>query len=129
MQVSKDIESDGIQMTYITGYPSLAEFITSDRSKSTVIFKRFDRLSARNLLYLQAELVELEARQDAFDKEDTSADLYGKQSRRDWGVFKEKSEDPLNKRERDRMELVRQIREKIKEYSRKSMIHLDQHTH
>lgn len=115
-------------MTYIKGYPSLAEFITSDRSKSTVIFNRFDRLSARNLLYLQAELVELEARQDAFDKEDASADLDGKQSRRDWGVFKKRSEDPLNQRERDRMELVKQIREKIKEYSRKSTIHLDQHT-
>ena len=58
------------QICYVKGYPSLAAFIASDSDKSTAIYRRFDRLSARNLLYLQSELVELEAQQDALDEED-----------------------------------------------------------
>lgn len=40
------------------GYPALANFIGSD--KDFFIFRRFNTLSARSLLYLQDELIELE---------------------------------------------------------------------
>ena len=57
-----DVENDAVKISYLKGYPSLAAFIASDKDKSTVIYRRFDRLSARNLLYLQSELAELEAK-------------------------------------------------------------------
>jgi hypothetical protein len=47
----------------LDGYPSLAEDIASDPDRTTLVFRRFDKLAVRNLLYLQSELVELEARQ------------------------------------------------------------------
>lgn len=52
---------------YPLGYPRFAAFMASDEDKSTTIFRRFQRLSARNLLYLESELADLEAEQDRLD--------------------------------------------------------------
>ena len=52
---------------YVMGYPRYSAFIASDEDRSTTIYRRFERLSARNLLYLETELQELEATQDQFD--------------------------------------------------------------
>jgi hypothetical protein len=46
----------------LDGFPSLSEFIASDHDRTSLVFRRFDRLAARNLLYLQSELAELEAK-------------------------------------------------------------------
>jgi hypothetical protein len=46
----------------LDGFPSLANFIASDHDRTSLVFRRFDKLAARNLLYLQSELAELEAR-------------------------------------------------------------------
>jgi hypothetical protein len=55
---------------YPEGYPRFAAFIAHDADKSTTIFRRFERLAARNLLYLESELFELEAQQDKLDEDD-----------------------------------------------------------
>jgi hypothetical protein len=47
----------------LDGYPSLTEDIASDPDRTSLVFRRFDKLAVRNLLYLQSELVELEAKQ------------------------------------------------------------------
>ena len=86
----KDLKDDMTEIRYVKGYPSLAAFIASDRDKSTAIYRRFDRLSARNLLYMQSELVELEARQDAFDADDSQGTLEAKDSARNWQTLNEK---------------------------------------
>ena len=112
-----DVEKDAVEVVYVKGYPSLAAFIASDRDKSTAIYRRFDRLSARNLLYLQSELQELEERQDALDAEDLHGDLQAKKSARNWQVLKKRAKQQDNKREKDQLELVLEIREKLKEYS------------
>ena len=111
------LEDGEVNIRYVKGYPSLAAFIASDRDKSTSIYRRFDRLSARNLLYLQSELVELEARQDVYDAEDRDLATHEKASTRNWGIFKEKAQETGNMREYKRMELVMDIRASIKEYS------------
>jgi hypothetical protein len=116
--MAKDLEHGSVETrcVYIKGYASLAAFIAEDRDKSTAIFRRFDRLSARNLLYLQSELAELEAKQDAFDREDLKAGTEEKASARSWPVFKRRAEEGNNEREKERMDLVKEIREKIREY-------------
>ncbi|MCJ1236228.1 hypothetical protein MMC14_004206 [Varicellaria rhodocarpa] len=119
MVISKDREDEKLEVHYIKGYPSLAVFIASDRDKSTAIYRRFDRLSARNLLYLQSELVELEARCDRYDAED--AEDFGrptdeKETASNWVKFKEKAAETGNIREKNRMETALEIRAKLKEY-------------
>jgi hypothetical protein len=54
----------------INGFPRVADKLASDPDKTSTIFRRFDRLSCRNLLYLEAELAELELLQDKSDEED-----------------------------------------------------------
>ena len=55
--------SDFGVMRPLDGYPSLAEDIASDPDRTSLVFRRFDKLAVRNLLYLQSELVEVEAMQ------------------------------------------------------------------
>jgi hypothetical protein len=104
----------------LNGYPSLSTFIVSDNDRSTFIYRRFDRLSTRNLLYLQSELAELEARQIAYDTEDVEGAMTDKQCARNWADFKSQSQD--NERQRKRMILVKEIRETLEEYSRSRSI-------
>ena len=116
--MNTDVENDAVKVHYLIGYPSLAAFIASDENKSTAIFRRFDRLGARNLLYLQSELAELEARQDAFDAQDLKTlTTDQKDDLRHWKLFVEKAKNGNNVREKDRMDLIKDIREKMKEYS------------
>ncbi|KAI9660683.1 MAG: hypothetical protein M1821_010035 [Bathelium mastoideum] len=112
-----DIEAPVKRQQYISGFPSLADFIASDEDRTTAIYKRFDRLAARNLLHLQSELAELQARQDEYDDEDNrSRDKEQKQALRNWNAFKIRAEaDP------SRLELAEEIRIKMKRY-RKALL-------
>jgi hypothetical protein len=71
---------------FTMGYPRYSAFIASDEDKSTTIFRRFQRLSARNLLYLESELAELEAEQDRLDEE-SSRDPYLQMSVQSWDLL------------------------------------------
>ncbi|KAK3681001.1 hypothetical protein B0T22DRAFT_502515 [Podospora appendiculata] len=98
--------------SYVDGCPSLAAFIASDKDGTAVIFKRFNQLAARNLLFLQSEIAELQAQLDAFDAQDSDISNHETiQSLRNWNDYKSRaSTDP------SRMNLVCQIRETLREY-------------
>jgi hypothetical protein len=119
-EAHRDIEMHQ-RKNFVNGYPSLAAFIASDRDNSTSIYRGYHRLASRNLLYLEAELFELEKRQDELDEEDLRGDLTAKQYARDWPTLN--SSD--NPRCRERRELLDKIRDKIKEYRERSSLYLD----
>lgn len=100
---------------HLSGFPSLAQFIASDRDRTTLIYKRYDELAARNLLYLQSELAELQAKQHAFDQHDLKADLKTKQCARNLADFQGavQAKDAIQE---ERWQLMKDIREKLKEY-------------
>lgn len=102
------------QKFYVDGFPSLSNFIASDRDGTSAIFKRFNRLAARNLLILQSELAGLEAKLDEYDRED-QVDLDALQSLRNWECYKAR-----NEKNSDRMKLLEQIKLTLKEYSMRS---------
>ena len=66
------------------GYASLSKFIASDHS--LFIFRRFDSLAVRSLLYMQDELYEIEQQINGLDESDMVSkcdeDLYSLHSRR-----------------------------------------------
>jgi hypothetical protein len=62
-----DIEK-GRDLEVIEGLPTLSHFICEDHDAQ--IFRQFTQLGARNLLYLQGKLLELEAQLEQTDKED-----------------------------------------------------------
>lgn len=106
-----------IPVKYLKGYPSLAAFVASDSYHDTAIFRRFNRLSARNLLQLQSDLMELEAQQDALDEEDLHASTRDKEGARDWQILKAKAGEMDNSREKERLRVALEIRGKLREYS------------
>jgi hypothetical protein len=121
-----DIEKDAVEVNYVSGYPSLAAFIASDLDHSTAIYRRFDRLSARNLLYLQSELVALEKQQDELDKQDLISDeLDGKAKASNWDLLAERAESGNDDEARKRVTVAKAIREKIKEYSQLAEVRRD----
>ena len=56
------------------GYASLSQFIASD--KTLCIFRRFDALAIRNLLYMQDELCEIEQQLGELDEADMISKEY-----------------------------------------------------
>jgi len=98
LQMALDEEIAGTQKYYIPGFGSLASLLASDVDHSLQVYRRFEKLAARDLLYYQSELLELEAVQDEYDRADavdgavpSISDLPSKIRRnvRDWSSFKE----------------------------------------
>lgn len=121
--MSSNAEKGIVGVHYITGFASLADAIASDADHSTAIYKRFDRLAARNLLYMQSELCELEQLQECYDQEDKqNADRIPglRKAAMSWKAFEEGATLPGDDGEyfEKRMKLVMKIREKMKDYSK-----------
>jgi hypothetical protein len=96
----------------IHGYPSLAAFIASDKDQSASIYRAHRRISARNLLYPETELSELEAELDALDREDLNGSFEGRKYARSWKLLRE-SPGP---RHLEEVKLITKMRETVKEY-------------
>lgn len=91
--------------------------LATDPDRTTFIYNRFDGLSARNLLYLQSELAELQSRQRKFDEEEaTSRNMENKQCARNFASFEKAALQDGNEKQKERMNLMLQIRKTIKEY-------------
>jgi hypothetical protein len=99
---------------YISGFPALAAFIASDNDQTSAIFKRFKRLGARNLLHLESELAELEAKQDYFDEAELQGDLT--QYSRNWPDFCHAALS--DSRQKERKDLADKVRSVLREYSK-----------
>ncbi|KAF2735880.1 hypothetical protein EJ04DRAFT_434191 [Polyplosphaeria fusca] len=107
---------------YLEGFPSLSALLSSDPDLQ--VYRRFNRLASRNLLYLQAEILDLESRLKEFDAEDLdianaeddSSDwMETKLNARCWEVFRERAEQGHEK-SRERMKVIRELRERMGEY-------------
>ncbi|KAI4228054.1 MAG: hypothetical protein LQ349_006609 [Xanthoria aureola] len=98
----------------LPGYPSFAHFISQDGDAA--IYRRYESLSARNLLYLQSELHELEGQLEALDAEDANDrhvdDQGSHKIARLWHHYARAD----NARAVRHRELQGRIRAKIKEY-------------
>ena len=57
-----DPEALAASREFSKGFSSIAKCFASDTDNETLIFRKFDELGIQNLLYLQCEMMELEAR-------------------------------------------------------------------
>lgn len=110
---SRDVED---KQHHLSGFPSLANFIASDRDRTTFIYRQFDELAARNLLYLQSELAELQTEQRKYDEEDAHTDLDTKQCARNYAEFEKQSVKGGNANQMKRRELMLRVRQTMKGY-------------
>lgn len=113
---SPDIELGPKDVTPARGFALVARKIASDIDKTTTIYRRFDELSARSLLFYQAELAELEDQLREYDEEDSLArDESSVECQRDWSEFERRASEGVA-REKRRMDVVMKIREKLEKY-------------
>jgi hypothetical protein len=96
----------------LEGYPSFAEFITKDQDAA--IYRKFETLSARNLLYLQSELHDLEGQLQQLDRDDAKdiGNVEAQKAAREWKYYA----DERNSRARLHRELQARIAEKLRAY-------------
>lgn len=94
------------------GYPTFADFISKD--KDAAIYRKFESLSARNLLYQQSEIHDLEERLEKLDGEDARDidDESAQQAARYWTHYY----DDQSKQAHLRRDLQTKIKTKLKEY-------------
>lgn len=52
------------------GFPQIAHYLAADPNKSALNFRRFDKVSIRNLLNLEGRIAALETLQEELDRED-----------------------------------------------------------
>ena len=96
----------------LEGYPSFAEFIAKD--KDAAIYRKYESLSARNLLYQQSELHRLEKQAAELDKSEAEniENENAQQAARYWSQFtNDTSEQGLVRRA-----LQDEIKVKLKAY-------------
>lgn len=98
------------------GFAEVARWIALDSDKETYIYRKFDELAARDLLYLQAELLVLENQLTRLDKIDANnEDMSLKDAIRTWEVL-EQQYHTGREEARVRIDLIVKIRAKLKEY-------------
>lgn len=72
-------------MTSNEGFAAVAEWIALDADNETFIFRKFDKLAARRLLYMQARIITLEKQLELLDKEVVeSKDMSLKDAAKTW---------------------------------------------
>ncbi|KAL7957215.1 hypothetical protein V8C34DRAFT_286291 [Trichoderma compactum] len=98
------------------GFAQVARWIALDPDKETFIYRRFDELAARNLLYLQSVLLALENKLDRLDRSDAkSDDMDLADAIMTWETL-ERQYNTGSENARVRMDLIVKIRAKLKEY-------------
>lgn len=112
MAADVDLEVMSASTRRLDGYPTFAEFIAKD--KDAAIYRRFENLSARNLLYLQSELHDLERQLEELDRKDAQdiGDANAQKAARLWTHYA----NDTNEQAIARRKLQRIIKKKIKEY-------------
>ncbi|KAK5050831.1 hypothetical protein LTR84_003390 [Exophiala bonariae] len=116
----------GNTVTILRGFGSLAHLIASDVDHSTEVYRRFGSLSARDLLYYEAELAECQALQEQYDLEDAvdagddiTSDLsyHVRKNARNWQSFTKGAEKGYeDERWKKRMDLAMRARGLLREY-------------
>jgi hypothetical protein len=113
--MSRDVDIEMAQIAntvLLEGYPALADFIARDRDAA--IYHKFGRLSARNLLYQQSELHDLEKQLDDMDHAEAKNldDEEARKSAVEWKHFS----TGTSVQARRRRDLQAKIKSSLKEY-------------
>jgi hypothetical protein len=114
--MSKYVKSDPEIPIDRNGYPALAKWVATNPDYETFIFRRFDTLSARNILHLESQVAVLECQLLRLDEEACqSHDPETGRSIRNWENFEERAKDKT-RLEYKRMKLVNKISHKLRQY-------------
>lgn len=115
------------------GYTEVGDWMARDVDDESLIYRRFDELGARTLLYLQSELISSEHQLADFDREDVvDGDMDWVDAISDWEILNELAAPNHQEQERvtesvsrtkakTRIALIEKIRQKLETY-RKALL-------
>ncbi|KPI44703.1 uncharacterized protein AB675_8532 [Cyphellophora attinorum] len=120
MAVKGDVES-AQHLDRGLGFAGLSGFMSSDKERSGFVFRRFSSLAARDILYMQSELLDLEQQLERLDKEDATGGSEERRMAKNWQQLCDRSDTsaagrPGQPSATRRRNLILEIREKLKEY-------------
>lgn len=86
---AEDCPSTGFNSFHIpkTGYPAFADFVAADTDNTGFVFRSFRVLVARNLLYMQSELINLSLKLEKHDVDAPGSDPGTRRAMRSWSLF------------------------------------------
>ncbi|KJX95072.1 hypothetical protein TI39_contig4134g00039 [Zymoseptoria brevis] len=100
------------------GFPAVTRFIARDPDSETFVFRKFSQLTARNLVHMQSELIDLERQMKELDRKAEPApsnDLEFVLASRSWETMKRLA-DERDGDERGLMSLSEKIEAKLEKY-------------
>lgn len=101
------------------GYTAAASFLASDPDNETLVFRKFDELSALNLLYMQSEILELKERfRQVHNATTDSFDMNLKDMASTWETLRDQSQPgkAFKEEAKERMDMIIELRSKLREY-------------
>lgn len=101
------------------GYTGAASWVASDPDNESFVFRKFDKLAALNLLYMQSEILELEKAIEEFHKSTIeSYDMDLKDAARTWETLVHQSQPGMAFRQEaeEKMDLILKLRKSLKSY-------------
>lgn len=113
----QDVEA---HQTQREGYIAAASWLVRDADSETLVFRKFNKLAALNLLYMQSEILDVEQQISQMHRDiEDSRDMNLKNAARKWESLVEQSTagspEPREKA-RTQMELIKHLRAVIKDY-------------
>jgi len=98
------------------GFAAVASWLATDPDNETFVFRKFDQLAARRLLYTQAKLAHLEKQLDRMDRQvSESQDMSVKDAARTWEVMDEQRRKGVESATRH-MDLIEEVAETLTKY-------------
>jgi hypothetical protein len=106
-------------MTHSFGFAAVADFVASDADQQLFVFRKFNKMAARNLLEMQNELQFLEQRQEELDREvELSGDEILCKAMRNYDEFKENLDSHPGLQERRKLQ--EQVEQQMHKYRKSS---------
>ncbi|KAI0147209.1 hypothetical protein GGR57DRAFT_505948 [Xylariaceae sp. FL1272] len=119
-RANNNIELGARQQPQPVGYDQWASWIATDADSETFVFRKFDKLAALNLLYLQSEILEIEAELERLNEKimkNPRCDVATINAMREFETLVGQcGEEEPRKEATERMVLIKRLRSAMKEY-------------
>jgi hypothetical protein len=99
------------------GYPALAKWIARDPDDDPLLFRKFGRIAARNILHLQCQITRIEGDIDDLDEQiGTAISLDTRRSLQRWEVLWNRAANEPNGLEKQLMDKLQESQELLRDY-------------
>ncbi|CAN9326989.1 unnamed protein product [Alternaria alternata] len=99
------------------GYPALARWIAQDPDDDPLLFRKFGRVAARNILHLQCQMTRIEGEIDDLDEQvRTATSLDTRRSLQRWEVLWKRATTEPNSLEKQLTDKLKESQELLKDY-------------